>query len=172
MADTDKTATPPWGADFDAERAWTLVQNLRAEIGDLKEKVTEVTTERDTVTTERDALQADATAATEKLTAAEERAAEAARGLAVERVLAEFPTLRDVAEFLTGDDEDAIREKATRLAKVSGSATPGDGDKPVGDKSAEPIDRTPKPDLTPGHGGEPPVVVDTDAVVNAARARR
>ena len=33
--------TPPWGEDFNAERAWTLVQNLRADKDKLSGKVGE-----------------------------------------------------------------------------------------------------------------------------------
>lgn len=31
-------AAPPWGEDFDPERAWRLVENLRAENGQLKQR--------------------------------------------------------------------------------------------------------------------------------------
>lgn len=47
VATDTATATPeprqaPWGADFDAEKAWKLVQNLRAEVKDLKAQIVDL----------------------------------------------------------------------------------------------------------------------------------
>ena len=35
---TEQNQTPPWGddANFDASKAWSLIQNLRAEVDGLK----------------------------------------------------------------------------------------------------------------------------------------
>lgn len=46
---SDTTVTPPWGSDaeFDPQKAWNLIQNLRAENGEAKAKAEAAATERD-----------------------------------------------------------------------------------------------------------------------------
>ena len=169
---TDKPTTPPWGDDFDAERAWTLVQNLR---GDLEKR----TTERDEARQERDDAKAagDSTEAAEKLTAAEARAKTAETSLWTERAIRKHSIDEDLVDFLTGDTEEEILAKAERLAgrsKPDGDKPAGDskdGDKPDGDKpdGDQGLPGTPKPSLTPGHGGDTPAPFDPAAI--AAKAR-
>jgi hypothetical protein len=182
MADNENTKpdaqAKPWGDDFDAERAWRLVQNLRAEVTDLK-------TERDSLKTERDQLQESTGSETAKVTAAEERAAKAEKALHVERALRKFPDLADVADLLEGDDEEAVMKKAERLSGIGrkpGSDDKG-GDDKGGDKDGKKPDAAgndadadndglpgkPKPDLKPGHGGDAPKPFDPAAI--AAKAR-
>jgi len=181
---TDTPTTPPWGDDFDAEKAWTLVQNLRGD----KEKLQ---TEKDGLTselaTERQARETAETKLTEadpegKLTAAEARAKTAEASLWTERALRKHSIDEDLVDFLTGDTEEEILAKAERLAGRSKPAdgkpagtptdgdkpadTPTDGDKPAGDQG---LPGTPKPDLTPGHGGDTSAPFDPDAI--AAKAR-
>lgn len=177
----DKPTTPPWGDDFDAEKAWTLVQNLRGD----KEKLQ---TEKDGLTselaTERQARETAETKLTEadpegKLTAAEARAKTAETSLWTERALRKHSIDEDLVDFLTGDTEEEILAKAERLAgrskpaeeKPSTDGDPKDGEKPADDKPAgdQGLPGTPKPSLTPGHGGDTPAPFDPDAI--AAKAR-
>lgn len=170
----DKPTTPPWGDDFDAERAWTLVQNLRGDLDKLK-------TERDDARQERDDAKAasDSTESAEKLTAAEARAKAAETSLWTERALRKHSIDEDLVDFLTGDTEEDILAKAERLAgrskpaeeKPSTDGDPKDGDKPADDKPAgdQGLPGTPKPSLTPGHGGDTSAPFDPDAI--AAKAR-
>lgn len=172
---TDKPTTPPWGDDFDAERAWTLIQNLRGDVETVK-------TERDEARQERDDAKAADPEAADKLTAAETRAKTAETSLWTERALRKHSIDEDLVDFLTGDTEEEILAKAERLAgrsKPADSADNGDkggadkGGKPDADADASAGDQglpgTPKPSLTPGHGGDTPAPFDPDAI--AAKAR-
>lgn len=192
MADTDNPAKsddaqgkPPWGDDFDAERAWRLVQNLRAEVTDLK-------TERDSIKTERDQLKDSTGSESDKVKAAEDRAAKAEKSLWTERALRKHPELEEFVEFLDGDTEEAVTQKAERLAAI-GSKKPADdkdgkdgakgdddakdgkkpddadgaGSKP--DDAPDGLPGKPTPDLKPGHGGESPKPFDPAAVALKAR---
>lgn len=172
MTDSNDTpTTPPWGDDFDAERAWTLVQNLRGDVDKLK-------TERDEARQERDDAKAasDSPEAAEKLTAAETRAKNAETSLWTERALRKHSIDEDLVDFLTGATEEEILAKAERLA---GRSKPADGDKPDGDKpdgdkpdGDKGLPGTPKLSLTPGHGGDSPAPFDPDAIVSAIRGNR
>ncbi|WP_157008518.1 hypothetical protein [Agromyces laixinhei] len=92
---TEETkSTPPWGDDFDAEKAWRLIEALRA----------------------------DKVAMKEKLDAAENSGfdlVETRRELYVERALRKHPGAADLADFLSGETEEEILAKAERLAKAS-----------------------------------------------------
>jgi hypothetical protein len=172
--DADKGATPPWGDDFNAERAWALVQNLRAEKETLKGQV-------GTLETERQAREASTTDGQKELQAraeaAETRAKTAERALTLSKVLNEFPELADFEDLLTGDTEEEIKAKAERLAAIGGKKA--DVVEPAAD--AEKTDvvvpdadvvKLPVADLQPGHGGEQKVEFDPAAIATAARATR
>lgn len=180
MADTNDNAAP-WGDDFDADRAWALVQNLRTEKEALK-------TERDTLKAD---LQASSTAkgdSADAIAAAEKRAKDAEKALYVERALRKHPTLEDFAEFLTGDSEEEILQKAERLASIGAKSDeePGDAHENSGEQESteqiapdaqdgdqddenEGLPGKPTPDLKPGHGGETPPVFDPVAIAQSAR---
>lgn len=155
------TKPAPWGENFDPERAWRLVENLRADIASLK-------TERDEA---RKSLQERET----ELSTITERATNAERGLWLEKALRKHPALAekvgegddavDLSEFLKGDTEEEILRRAARLAALRSPAPPkGDTPPPSTD------DGRPKPDLVPGHGGTPAPPFDPDKI--AAEARR
>jgi len=164
------TDTKPWGDDFDETKAWTLIQNLRAD----KTRLTEsLATERQARETAEEAAKSSDTDG--KIAAAEKRATDAERSLYVERALRKHSIDEDLVDFLTGDTEEEILARAERLAKVS---TPkADGEKPAadkpdgeeGDKPAPELPERPTPGLTPGHGGTPPEPFDADAVVTSIR---
>lgn len=187
MADTEKNdqtegkQTPPWGDDFDAERAWRLVQNLRTELADVKTDRDAIKTERDAAVTERDDLKKGAGSESDKVAAAEKRAADAERALHVERAIRKHPDLADFADLLTGDSEEEVLAKADRLAAIGkkggdpaaddkGDAK-GDDPKPGAESGeGDGLPGKPTPDLKPGHGGEPKAPFDAEAIAKAARA--
>jgi dsDNA-specific endonuclease/ATPase MutS2 len=161
--------TPPWGDDFNAEKAWTLIQNLRADKTALSDKVETLTTD---LATAQETAQAAETAKTEaeqrltaEITAANDKAAAAARDLHVERVRSKYEIDDDLLEFLTGDTEEEIEAKAKRL----GSAKKGKEEK---EPEIDAATGLPKPALTPGHGGDQPTEFDPVAIAKAARAAR
>lgn len=183
MADTENTSTAPapaegsddeqkapWGDDFDAERAWRLVQNLRQERDGLK-------TERDRLKSELQESRNSSATESEKIADAEKRAKEAEKALYLERVYRKFPALDndDLRDFLTGETEEEITAKAERLARLGKepeAPAEGDSQDPAdagdGDGSTE-ISGKPTPSLVPGHGGEEPPAFDPVAIAKAAR---
>jgi FtsZ-binding cell division protein ZapB len=162
----------PWGNDFDPERAWKLVTNLRTELAELK-------TENGTLKTERQARKDDGkddlTKLQERLQAAEKAAKDSERALYLERVLRKHPALEDFADLLTGENEEEISAKADRLAAIGKPKEPADGEKPpaeIGEqKPAEEAELPgkPEPALTPGHGGAETTPFDPAAIAKAAR---
>lgn len=179
MTDSTDTSTPPWGDDFDAERAWTLVQNLRADKDKLQGEKDTLTTE---LATERQAREDAEKAAKDadpegKLSAAEKRAADAERSLWTERALRKHAIDEELVEFLSGDTEEAILAKAEKLSKVGkpGTEKPKTDDEEKPDESADKPDGglppRPTPDLTPGHGGDTPAPFDPEAIANNARRK-
>ncbi len=179
MANTD---TPPWGSDdeFDAAKAWALIQGLRTDKAKLTDSLGEVTTARDALQSQvdeaanagksdADKAKADADKVAADLTAAR-------RELYIERALRKHEVPEELAEFLTGDDEESILAKA---AKLAGLGKPADADadakaaadKAAADAAAAAADtsKRPTPSLTPGHGGDDPAPFDADAIAAAIR---
>ncbi|WNN93962.1 scaffolding protein [Arthrobacter phage Nitro] len=168
-ADKPEGEKAPWGDDFDAERAWKLVQNLRTENADLKKKNTAYETERqsreDEGKTELQKLQ-------DRLDAAERTAKEKERELSLAKVLRKHPELEEFADLLTGDTEEELAAKAERLAAIGkGKAKEGDDDAQKGDEKPDTTELPgkPQPNLTPGHGGEDTTPFDPTAIALAAR---
>ncbi|QNO12667.1 scaffolding protein [Arthrobacter phage Snek] len=180
MADTENTSTEktdaegakteaPWGADFDAERAWKLIQNLRTERDAIK-------TERDTLKSERQAREDEGKTELQKLQdrldAAEKAAKDSARELALQKVLRKHPELEDFTDLLSGDTEEELLAKAERLAAI-GAKKGDEGEKPpaADGEDGDDIPGKPKPSLTPGHGGGSAEEFDPVAIAKAARNR-
>ncbi|WNO26026.1 scaffolding protein [Arthrobacter phage Wildwest] len=171
MAETEnQTPAPtdaekaPWGDDFDAERAWKLVQNLRSERDTLKTERDGLKTERDALVTERDGLKTELQTKTEEV---ERTTKETARELALQKVLRKHPELEDFADLLTGDTEEELASKAERLAAIGKPKEPAE---PGEQKPDEPeLPGKPTPNLTPGHGGEDVTPFDPTAIALAAR---
>lgn len=179
MADTENTQTPaaeaqkpaetPWGDDFDAERAWKLVQNLRTERDGLKTERDSLKTERDALVTERDGLKTELQTKTEEV---ERTTKETARELALQKVLRKHPELEDFADLLSGDTEEEIAAKADRLAAIGKPKEPAANADPAGEQppAGDPeLPGKPTPSLTPGHGGEENAPFDPVAIAKAAR---
>jgi len=162
----------PWGDDFDAEKAWRLVQNLRAEVAGLKTERDDLKTERDNLKVEKDAAADEGKSELQKLqdrlAEIEKTAKDREREVALQKVLRKHPELEDFSDLLSGETEDELMSKAERLAKIGKPADGENADK--GDSTAE-LPGTPKPNLVPGHGGDAPAPFDPDAIAKAARER-
>lgn len=170
----EKNEPAPWGDDFDAARAWTLVQNLRTENAALK-------TENGTLKSERqereDGEKTELQKLQEALATAEKNAADATRTASVARVLRKFPDLADFEDLLVGDTEEEIAAKAERLAaigKPKDDAKDGGGDENKDEDEGKPVlPGRPAPALTPGHGGDnSPAPFDPEAIAKAALATK
>src|SRR5436190_11761356 len=96
---------PPWGDDFDAERAWNLVQNLRSEKQSLHDW--KVEHERATMTAQQ-------RAEAERDDYRRQRD-EAHLELMRHRVISSRGLPADAAAFLTGDSIEELERNADRL---------------------------------------------------------
>lgn len=156
----------PWGADFDASRAWQLVTNLRTELDDAKKERNALKTAAESAA---DSEKSELQKAIDKIQKLEERAAGAERKLVVGAALREHGLADDFADFLTGTPEE-IAAKAARLAALN---------KPAAEESSEAEQQPdplaaaakPTPDLVPGHGGDAEPAFDPVAIAAAARRR-
>lgn len=167
----DAASTPPWGDEFDAQRAWDTITALRGEVKTLKGAVANAEEERDSAFSERDAAKAIADEAEAKITAATEEHGKALtaaqRDLYIERAVRKFGLDEDLVDFITGDDEESILAKAERLSKVGTPPAPSSDPDPTANPAVKP-----EPALLPGHGGAAPEPFDPAAVAAAARANR
>ncbi|WP_237242540.1 capsid assembly scaffolding protein Gp46 family protein [Rothia nasimurium] len=121
----------PWereGETFDAERAKTLLLNLRAEKENYQAKLTAKTSELEALTSERDELKTQLETAQATTKELEEQAQQAAGELSAlnllrtkEQILTRKGLPTDLADLLTGDDEEVLEVAADRLANLRGS---------------------------------------------------
>jgi uncharacterized protein involved in type VI secretion and phage assembly len=164
----DDSQTPPWGDDFDAATAWSLVKNLRADKSSLQEKLTAAETARDelaaTAQAAEDAKKTDDQKLADRLAAAEKAAADANRELLITKVRAKHEIPDELADFLTGSTEAEIEAQAAKLASVKPASKEPEAE-------IDPATGKPKPALTPGHGGDSTTPVDTDAIVASVRGK-
>lgn len=129
----------PWEeGEFDAEKAWTLIQNLKGDIKTLKADKVNLTTERDTAqqeSTQRqtriDELEAAAVVADDTLSAKDKDLSDLQTLRAKEALLIEAELPLSLAENIPGDDEEAW---ATQIEKFTSSL-----------KTRERQERTPDP---------------------------
>lgn len=158
---------PEFEGEFDEARAKALVANLRKDLASVKADRDAIKAERDTLKsaeTEREnASKTEAQRAAEELANAKAEAAAARREAWVTKAIAKHSLSDDVADFLTGDTEEAILERAERLASLGG------GNAPKSDGDPAPAGR-PAPELKPGHGGESEEPFDGAALAAEIRA--
>jgi len=160
-----KKQTPPWGEDFDAGKAWSLVENLRSDKTSLQTRLTALETAAQEA---ENAKKTDAEKLTDRATKAEKDLEAAQRAVYIERALRKHSIPDDLAEFLTGDTEDEIEKKAERLAGIGKPADSDDTEqKPEVDASGKP-----KPALRPGHGSDDAAPFDAAAIAKEIRGRR
>lgn len=128
MSDQQK----PWGDDseFDAEKAWNLIQNLRGEVATLKESKQQLATERDEANTKASeaAAKAEELKATVQLTDdavkdREQQYASLSTLRTKENLLIDAGLPRDLAPSVVGDDEDAWKTTVERLSSLRGEAS-------------------------------------------------
>lgn len=159
----DAGSTPPWGDNFDAAKAWTLIQNLRTDKETLKGA-------NETLTADLQARDATITELETRATTAETEAKTTKRELLVEKALRKHPVDDDYLEFLSGDTEEEIFSKAERLSKLGKPKEEPKGDPdPAADPKPDPLAGRPTPTLTPGHGGEAAPPFDPAAIAKKAR---
>lgn len=173
-ADKQEGEKAPWGDDFDAERAWKLVQNLRAERDALKTERDGLKTERDTLKSEKDSVANEGKSELQKLQDRLEQIEAASkakdRDLALQKVLRKHPDLEEFADLLTGDTEEELAAKAERLSAIGKAKAPAEGEEKDGEKpDTTELPGKPQPNLTPGHGGEDSTPFDPTAIALAAR---
>lgn len=160
------TESKPWGDDFDEEKAWALIQNLRGDKAALKGRVDELEKAEQA---RADSEKTEAQKAADEAEKARKELADARRELFVARAIAKHPGAADFEDFLTGDTEEEILAKAERLSKVTPA---GSAEKEKEAEKAADLPAKPKPNLTPGHGGGDSTALDLDALVSNARAGR
>lgn len=137
-------STPPWGDEenFDADRAWTLIQNLRAEKEDLRVRFTADLEERDRRIAEKEqeisqtassisdfqdkisSLEKDLETRTTELGNARGDLGARDAMITKQRLLNEAGIPLDYVDNVTGDDEEAWTasvERLQSLAQTSGS---------------------------------------------------
>lgn len=131
-----KEQTPPWGSDeeFDPQKAWRLIQNLRDENSELKPKAQKLKELEDEQKSEQERL-------TEKLTETEKRAAEAELKAARLEVATEKGLPKSSVKFLTGTTAEELEASADELLALM---------KPDDDEGASATSRRPKERLKPG----------------------
>lgn len=119
----------PWeDGEFDAEKAWTLIQNLRGDIRTLKADKEQLTAERDTAQAEStqrqtriEQLEAEAIAANDTIAEKDKDLTDLQTLRAKENLLIEEGLPRSLAENIPGDDEEAWKaqiEKFTSSLKT------------------------------------------------------
>lgn len=126
-AEVEKTAeaTPPWereGESFDPERAWKLVQNLKAELAAVKAKQVEVPEPpAEEAVQEPEAEPAEAKPSESKDDSAAQIAALQAE-LARVKALAAVGLSQDFAPFVPGENSDEIEKNLATLQKLISDA--------------------------------------------------
>ncbi len=164
----EKNATPPWGDNFDAERAWALIQGLRGDKETLKKERDDARAEASDFRTAAEKTGEDRDKA---LKAATERAEKAERDLAISKHNLPADVLEEFGDYLTGTTEEVDAKAARLAARLAPKPAEGDEGKETEESSTEEIPGKPKPALRPGHGGEQDAPFDPKAIADAARAR-
>lgn len=126
---------PPWGDEenFDAERAWTLIQNLRSEKEDLRarhaaeleEKVRELDTANKDLATAREDLEAaqkDVETRDSEISALKSDLGARESVITKQRLLNEEKIPLEYVENVTGDDEEAWKASVKRLSSLAASS--------------------------------------------------
>jgi hypothetical protein len=140
--ETAAAAKKPWGddKDFDPEKAWKLIQNVRSDVDKLK-------TERDTLATKikeyEDATKSDTQKLEERATTAETGLSTAQRETARLRIALKKNLTETQAKRLVGDTEEELEADADELL-----ASFKDDENEDGDGGGE--RRTPKPRMRTG----------------------
>jgi hypothetical protein len=132
--------TPPWGADFDPSRAWSLIQGLRGD----KEKLSGKVSAFEKAAQERaDAEKTEVQRAIERAERAEKAVADREAADKRRAVISKHGLGDEDAAFLAGVSDDDLDARAQALAARLGVGKATD--------AAEAIPGKPTPTLTAGH---------------------
>jgi hypothetical protein len=133
-------AAPPWGENFDAGRAWSLIQGLRSD----KEKLSgKVSTFEKAAQEQADKEKTDLQRAMERAERAEKAIADREAADKRRTVLSKHGLTGDDAAYLAGVSDDDLDARAQQLAARLGVGKSTD--------AAEAIPGKPTPTLTAGH---------------------
>ncbi len=178
---TGTTTPPPWGSDdeFKPDKAWTLIQNLRAAETALKDKVRELQSAVDAKTAaekaKADEGKSEIQKLTERLEAAEIQTKKDRRDLLIERAQRKHDLSDDALVFLTGDTAEEIEQRAAALAAFGGKKNKGSSTDDTKQKDAAQTAGRPATELRPDHGGDHSPAFDTaghEALAADSRTRR
>ncbi|MDR6868711.1 hypothetical protein J2Y69_003335 [Microbacterium resistens] len=153
--ETTDEQTHPWGEDFDAATAWRALTSARdaekaakAETAAFKKAEQE---KADAELTELEKLRKDFAELNAEKTA-----------LARTTQLNELGLDKALHGFISGETPDAIAEQVAALKAALGTGKPAEED-----PAPEPPATRPKPQLTPGQGGDDKSETDLDALVKS-----
>lgn len=149
---------PKWEGEFDPDRAARLVENLRKEAAQAKERA--ATLEKAQQERE-DAEKTEAQRNADRAERAEADAKSARRELLAAKSVAKHGLPESAVGFLTGDTAEEIEAQAAALAELASASTK---------RPAEEIPGKPKPRLVPGQGEALGDDFDPTAVAERIRA--
>lgn len=124
MTDTNTSqAEKPWGDDenFDADRAWTLIQNLREENATLKEDKASIATSRDEITQKLEEAQAAAQLADDEAKAKATEVLSLTNDQSKLKLLAGANLPLDFVDTIKGETEDDWKASVERLNSLRNS---------------------------------------------------
>jgi hypothetical protein len=162
-APTAPAETPPWGDDFNADRAWSLIKGLRGD----KEKLTGKVSEFEKAAQQRaDAEKSEIQRAVERAERAEKAIADREAAEKRTAVLSKHGLSAADAAFLAGVSDDDLDARAEALAARLGVAAQAKHD------AAEAIPGKPVPKLTAGHeSSDAPDAFDPYALADRVHKR-
>jgi hypothetical protein len=159
-APSTSDSKPPWGEDFDAARAWKLVENLRA---DNATKTAKLSDHEKAAQARADAEKSEVERATARAERAEKALADREAASRRTDVLKKHGLSDDDAAYLAGITDDELDAKAEALAARLGLSKKD---------AAEEIPGKPAPKLTPGHQAASPGALDIAALVEKIHKRQ
>lgn len=140
----DSVNTPPWGSaeDFNPEKAWSLIQNLRSDLDSAKAARASASTEAEAKAAELEKVRAEHDEFVKSAEASiAERAAEVEKINTLrskELMLADAGLPRDYVDMVHGDSEDDIKTSVQRLSALRGTGETQDR-RPDPAQVAEPV---------------------------------
>lgn len=121
-----ENTNPPWGSDedFNPEKAWTLIQNLRAEVRETKATAESAVTERDNYASQIEELQATVQLTDDTAKEYEGNLAKEQFGRKFDRLAYERNIPLDIASTISAETEEDAIAKLDSLAEWRGKQEP------------------------------------------------
>lgn len=154
---TPAAPTKPWGEDFDEERAWTLIQNLRGDKAKTQQERDELAAQVKAV---EDAKLSEQDRIAKELEAAKTELAEQRRKVAI----TQYGLPESALSFLTAESAEEIDKQASALAGLVPKKEP--------EAPKVPADSRAKPALPNGQTDDIPPAFDPVAIARQARQGR